>query len=247
MIEAMGETAEVVSGAGPILLLCDHASNHVPPDIMLGVAPALMHTHIAVDLGAAALTRALAARLRGPAVLGVTSRLVIDLNRPADAPDLVPLTSDGVAIPGNAGADRARRIARFHAPYHAGIAAHLRRARPRLIVAIHSFTPRLETGGAPRPWPVGILYNRQTVAARLAIAALAREGLMVGDNQPYSGRVLNMTLNRHGEGNGIPSFAIEVRNDGLADAAGVTKWADCLDRVVRAVADELARRAPPLL
>lgn len=239
--------AEVIAGTGPILLLCDHAASAVPADITLGIAPALMETHIAVDLGAATLTRALAARLGAPAVLGTVSRLVIDLNRPADSAGLIPLTSDGVDIPGNIGADRAARIARFHAPYHRLIAQTVRRDRPRLIVAIHSFTPQLETGGAPRPWPVGILYNRQAAAARLAIAALGEEGLLVGDNEPYSGRDLNMTLNRHGEANGIASLGIEVRNDGLADAPSVAKWADRLDRVLRAVNAELARWASALL
>ncbi|MFX7731992.1 N-formylglutamate amidohydrolase, partial [Acinetobacter baumannii] len=76
--------------------------------------------------------------------------------------------------------------------------------RPCLIIAIHSFTPALETGSAPRPWEIGILYNRDTRAARLAIDALEAAGIITGDNEPYSGRHLNTTLNRHGEANGIP-------------------------------------------
>ena len=39
---------------------------------------------------------------------------------------------------------------------------------------------------------------------------------------------LNATLNRHGEARGLPYLAIEVRNDLIADAAGVARWTDIL-------------------
>ncbi|MGL4313800.1 MAG: N-formylglutamate amidohydrolase, partial [Sphingomonas sp.] len=189
---------EMLAGSSDILLLCDHASAAVPEDIDLGIDPALLGKHIAIDIGAAAVTRGVAVRLNAPALLATVSRLVIDLHREPDRTGLIPLVSDGHAIPGNAGADRQARIARFNAPYHAAIAAQIMAQRPRLIVAIHSFTPALETRSSPRPWEIGILYNRDTRAARLAIEALQAAGVITGDNQPYSGRDLNTTLNRHG-------------------------------------------------
>lgn len=235
-----------VAGAGPILLLCDHASND-PQGVALGIAPALLGKHIAYDIGAAAVTELLAARLGSPALLGQVSRLVIDLHRPADHPGLIPPTSDGHPIRGNEGADRAARIAAFHAPYHAAIAAQIARQRPALIVAIHSFTPALESGGGPRPWPIGILYNRDTRAARAIIALLAAQGLLVGDNQPYSGRLLNATLNRHGEGQGIASVSIELRNDEIDTEAGAAVWADRLAPVLRQVLRAVAPAASAAL
>src|SRR4051812_40399 len=108
-----------------LLLLCDHASNALPEG-MLGLDPGLLDTHIAHDIGAAAVTRALAAAYGAPAFLGGWSRLLIDLNRGADDPTIVMKLSDGSIIPGNVLGDRqaeaaevARRIAVFHAPYHA--------------------------------------------------------------------------------------------------------------------------------
>jgi len=225
-----------LAGAGDILLLCDHASNHVPADIDLGIAPALLDRHIAIDIGAAAVTRALAAALEAPAVLATVSRLVIDLHRQADHPALIPEISDGHAIPGNVGADRLARIARFHAPYHRSIAAAIRARRPALIASIHSFTPALESGGAPRPWVVGILSNRDRRAADIAIERLRAAGHETGDNEPYSGRLLNATLNRHGEANGIPSLAIEIRNDLIASAQGVAAWCATLAPILAAIA-----------
>ena len=109
------------------LFLCDHAGNALPPAYgALGLAPELFGTHIAYDIGAAAVTRALASAYGAAAILGGTSRLLIDLNRGPEDPTLVMKLSDGSIIPGNRGVDAAelaRRIALFHAPYHQAIAA----------------------------------------------------------------------------------------------------------------------------
>ncbi len=233
---------ERIEGSGDVLILCDHASNHVPADIDLGIGPALLDKHIAIDIGAAAVSRGLARLLDAPAMLATVSRLVIDLNREVDAPGLIPHASDGHAIPGNAGADRAARIARFHAPYHRAIVAQVRAQRPALIVSVHSFTPALESGVvAPRPWEVGILYNRDARAALPAVDWLTRQGHVTGDNEPYSGRLLNATMNRHAETTGTPYLGIEIRNDLISDDAGVTMWCEILRNLVTFVRNPLAQ------
>lgn len=238
--------ADLLPGAdGAVLLLCDHASNAVPGDIDLGIDPALLDLHIAIDIGAAAVTRALAAKLDAPAVLATVSRLVIDLHREPDHGGLIPATSDGHRIPGNEGVDRAARIARFHAPYHRRLRDQIRRQRPALILSIHSFTPQLEQGGTPRPWQVGILYNRDIRAARPAVEWFHARGILTGDNEPYSGRLLNATLNRHAEAQGIPSIAIEIRNDLIRDPAGVAVWVDHLHALTLFLRNTLAQKGVP--
>lgn len=242
----MSDAAEIIEGKRQdILLLCDHASNAVPADVDLGIAPELLDLHIAVDIGAGPLTRSLAARLDAPAILATVSRLVIDLHREPDHVSLIPHRSDGHWIPGNDPVDRARRIARFHAPYHRLLARWIRAQRPRLILSIHSFTPCLEHGGTDRPWQVGILYNRDARAARPAIEFFREQGFVTGDNEPYSGRLLNATLNRHAEANGIPSIAIEIRNDLIRDAAGVERWSQTLAELANSLRNSLASNAPP--
>jgi len=231
--------AEIIPGAGPVLLLGDHASNAVPADVDLGIDPALLDKHIAVDIGSAAVARSLAARLGAPAILANVSRLVIDLNREPDHIGLIPHRSDGHLIPGNDNVDRFERIARFHAPYHRLIRDQIRAQRPRLILSVHSFTPCLEHGGSDRPWQVGVLYNRDTRAALPAVDFFRARGFVTGDNEPYSGRLLNATLNRHGEGQGIPSFAIEIRNDLIANARGAEDWAGVLAELVAHLGDTL--------
>ena len=115
-----------------------------------------------------------------------------------------------------------------------------------MLASIHSFTPALESGGAgARPWEAGILYNRDRRAADLAVAMLRAAGIATGDNEPYSGRVLNATLNRHGEAAGIPSLAIEIRNDLIRDEPGVARWTDILALLLVDIRNSLARKGPP--
>jgi len=230
---------------GGVLAVSDHASNHVPGDIALGIEPDLLERlldeHVAVDIGVAEVGALMAMRPGVAAFHCGFSRLVCDVNRDENAPGTVPASSDGYAIPGNVlDADaRAARIARFHAPYHAALAKQLDRTAQALILSLHSFTPALATCDAPRPWHVGVLYNEDDRAARIAIPLLEAEGLVVGDQQPYSGKVLNYTMNRHAEAEGRPYLGIEIRQNQIADPAGQARWAEILLRVCNAVALEI--------
>ncbi|MDB5733646.1 MAG: hypothetical protein JWP16_2458 [Alphaproteobacteria bacterium] len=215
---------EAVPGApeSKLLLLCDHASSALPPGMgSLGLKPELFATHIAQDIGAAAVTRALAAAYGAPALLGAWSRLLIDLNRGADDPTIVMKLSDGSIIPGNRDADAdevARRIALWHAPYHAAITSELDRMGPgAVIVSMHSFTPSWK--GVPRPWAVGVLYDSDARLAAPLMARLDAAGFVVGDNEPYHGALDGDTLNVHGIRRGLPHVLIEIRQDLVADNA----------------------------
>jgi predicted N-formylglutamate amidohydrolase len=223
---------------GGILVVSDHASNAVPADIDLGIAPELLDQHIAIDIGVGPIGVAMAERPGVAVFQGAVSRLVCDFNRAVDAPGVVPIASDGHAIPGNAldHAGHAARIARFFDPYHAALAALLDTAPPALILSLHSFTPQLASSAEPRPWHCGVLYNEDDRAARIAIPLLTAEGLIVGDQQPYSGRLLNATMNRHAEAEGRPYFGIEIRQDLIAAPAGQAEWAERLGRICNEVA-----------
>ena len=223
-----------------MLLIADHASNRLPAGVDLGVPAALMDQHVAIDIGVASLAHALSASIGCAGVLGGVSRLLIDLNREEDAASLIPASSDGHIIPGNAGLSQGERQTRiaFWRAYHHHIAEMISAMAPKLLISLHSFTPSLATCDQPRPWQIGILYNRDDRAARLALPLLAQAGIVAGDNLPYSGKVLNATMNRHGEANGIPYLEIEVRQDLIADMSGVALWCDRLAPIIRAVKAE---------
>ena len=229
-----------------LLLLCDHASNALPPGFgTLGLDAGLFATHIAYDIGAAEVTRALAAAYGAPALLGRWSRLLIDLNRGPEDPTLVMKLSDGSIIPGNRDADAAevsRRIAQFHAPYHAAITAELDRiGKDAVIVSMHSFTPSWKT--VPRIWEVGVLYDRDTRLSAPLMARLAEAGFTVGDNEPYTGALEGDTLWTHGTLRNLPHVLIEMRQDLIADEANAQAFALRLKPILDAALADMHSRA----
>jgi predicted N-formylglutamate amidohydrolase len=227
----------IAGGNGSVLVVADHSSAAVPPGIDLGVADAVMQLHIAIDIGVDAVSRAVGRALDCPVFLARWSRLVADCNRAPDDPGLAPAISDGVAIPGNTALDASALALRqaIHADYHAALAGQIARQPPALILSVHSFTPALASRATARPWPVGILWNRDDRAAVPAIAALQAMAINVGVNEPYSGRELNYCMDRHAEDAGIPSIGFEIRQDEIADAAGVALWAARIAAITRTV------------
>lgn len=221
---------------GGIVCVVDHATNFVPEDIALGIPADLLEQHIALDIGVEGIAGRMARRHGIPAHLATVSRLVCDMHREEDHKNVVPIESDGHLIPGNIGADVEARLNRFHRPYHKALSEWLDAAPPELIISLHSFTPSLETSDEERPWEVALLYNEDDRAARHAIRLFGEEGLNVGDNQPYSGRELNATMNRHAEAHARPYLALEVRQDLIATRAEQSRWAVMITDVANRVA-----------
>ena len=240
---------EVVNkgGASRVVLLCEHAGRAVPRKLAsLGLMRAQFDRHIAVDIGAEGLARGLSALLDAPLVLQRYSRLVVDCNRPPDAPDLIPEVSDGTPIPANVGLprkDRDARIAALHRPFHARVTALLD-AHPAqgraVVVAVHSFTPKLVTEGIARPWHVGLLFNRDDrFSRRLMTGLLARRpNLPSAFNQPYSVSDRgDYAIPVHGEARGLNHTLIEVRNDLIATPDWQADWAAFLGAAIRDALD----------
>jgi predicted N-formylglutamate amidohydrolase len=253
--EPVPHPVEIIEGSvrSGAILLCDHASNAVPPDLGdLGVPPDEFRRHIAYDIGAAAVTRGLARRLDAPALLTTFSRLVVDPNRGRDDPTLIMRLSDGAVVPGNRhvdAAETARRIARFYDPYDRAIDAAVERFLAEgvapAIVSVHSFTPNWR--GTPRPWHVGLLWDADERLARPLVEGLRAEGgLVVGDNEPYDGALSGDTLDRHATRRGLANALIEIRQDLVAGEAGAEAWAERFARLLRPLlADPRLRRIEP--
>lgn len=222
------------AGKGPWLLTCDHASNRVPDDVAggdLGLPAGEMDRHIAYDVGAAGLTRHLAALLDAPAVLSNFSRLVIDPNRGSDDPTLVMKLYDGTIIPANRDAgpeEVARRKAALYDAYHGAVGQLAARREDTLYVAIHSFTPRL-VGRRPRPWHVGILHAWDERLSRPLIDRLRQEtDLVIGENEPYPGHLPGDAVDRHALQHGRPNALIELRHDLIRTEQDQRSWAERL-------------------
>lgn len=234
---------------GRFVLLCDHASNRLPDAYgTLGVSPSDLERHIGWDIGAAEVTRRLAAALAAPAVLSGFSRLLIDPNRGADDPTLVMKLSDGAIIPGNRAVDAREvdlRRARYWQPYQDAISTTLDgvlgggvegTGNVPMVVSLHSFTPVWR--GHPRPWHAGILWDRDPRLPHALLAALRQEpGLVVGDNEPYSGQLKGDTMYRHCTCRGLPHALIEIRQDLIDTDHGAQEWAERLARILTGIAE----------
>ncbi|MEP7246625.1 MAG: N-formylglutamate amidohydrolase [Gammaproteobacteria bacterium] len=227
--EALNETA-----ASPLVLLCEHASNHVPEHYNgLGLPESELERHIAWDIGAAKVTRSLSRLLNAPAFLGTFSRLLIDLNRPLHVPESIVARSEATDIPGNVGLsddERQRRTQTMFRPFHDRVEQHLERRQraglPVVIVAVHSFTPVYH--GVARPWHAGVLFGSGEALAKTIIQRL-RTGdasLVVDANVPYNvGPDDEYGLLVYGDNRGNPAILIEMRQDLIAADAGAEEWA----------------------
>ncbi len=224
-------------GGCPLLLIGDHAGRAVPRGLnQLGLTPADMDTHIALDIGVAGLGYRLAERLDACFIRQTYSRLVIDCNRRPGAPAAMPEVSDGVAIPGNLCLDAqamAARRAEIYQPYQDAIAAELdRRAdRPTILVSLHSFTPVMQ--GHVRPWRMGVLHRDDSAFSKRVLALLQRElGDAAGDNEPYRMDETDNTVPLHADPHGLDDLELEVRQDLIAEPSDQVAMAEVLERIL---------------
>ena len=235
------------TGRSPFLLTSDHYGNTIPRILGdLGLPASELTRHIAWDPGIAGVADALSKHLDAHLIAQRYSRLVIDCNRPPQAPSSIPRLSEATVIPGNEGlggdAAATRRKAIFD-PYHRRIAEvidrRLRDGVATVLVSLHSFTPVY--AGVARPWHIGTLYHRDTRLPPLLLERLRAEtGLVVGDNEPYAvDDATDYTIPVHGEARGLMNTGIEIRQDLIADPAGQREWANRLANIFGEIEREL--------
>lgn len=238
-------------GTARILFTSDHASCSVPRSLgKLGLRDRDLRRHIGWDPGAADLTLRLSELFNAPAVLSGYSRLVIDCNRTPGTEDSILRSSDGTRVPGNCALseeDAGRREFELFHPYHDAIRSMLARLRKEsgsgpAYIAMHTFTPNLD--GFDRPWHVGVLWDRDTPLAEPLIAALRRvPGLVVGDNQPYSGTdQFDYSRVEHASRVGLPYVLLEVRSDLLPNASSVAYYSSVIGRALESALAALGGR-----
>ena len=230
------------AGKGRAILACDHASPLIPRRLdALGLEPEDRMRHIAWDIGAAEVARALSRSLDAPLILAGYSRLVVDCNRFLPIADAFATRSEDTEIPGNLGidaAEREERAATFYWPYHDAlnrlIESRLRAAAVPVLICVHSFTPVFR--GVSRRWHIGVNYRLDRRVADLALAGLRRDpSLTVGENEPYQVSLdEDYTAPVHAERRGLPYVLFEIRQDLIASAAGVEAWADRLGSLLGA-------------
>ncbi|MGI3183550.1 N-formylglutamate amidohydrolase [Nioella aestuarii] len=223
------EAVEVINrrGTGPVVLLCEHASHHIPARYDgLGLAPKDRLSHAAWDPGALGVARELSRLLDAPLVASRTSRLVYDCNRPPEAASAMPVRSEAIDVPGNhdlSPEQRSEREATVYRPFCDAVAAVLDARRvsqsPTALVTVHSFTPVFH--GHTRSVEIGVLHDTDR---RIADVMLERAATLthrqVNRNDPYGpADGVTHSLRLHGVERDLPNVMIEIRNDLLMTEA----------------------------
>ena len=220
-------------GASPFVLVCEHASNHVPAHLnRLGLEPADLNRHIAYDIGAAGTARLLSRLLDAPLILQRFSRLIYDCNRPPEAPGAMPEVSEVFEIPGNKNLSAPARLARttqIYRPFNHALEEHLdaRAAakRPTAVVSIHSFTRVYKD--KRREVDLGLLFDRDAWLAQQLIKSYPDVKAKL--NEPYGPKdgVMHL-LNLHAAPRGLHHLMIEICNDLLETERNQQQWAQRL-------------------
>jgi len=230
----------------PILLVCDHASCRFPVVLGdMGLDPFARRCHLAIDIGAGALTERLAGLLGVTAVLQNYSRLVVDCNRELMDPSAFLEYGDGILVPGNRSLhqeDKDLRASALYWPYHSAIADQVERLRKvgpaPAFIAIHSFTPVLN--GEARAWQMGVLWDKDEQLREVFLDGLRAAGYHVGDNEPYSGKApQDFTIDHHAEANELPHVGIEIRQDLVGDEDGVEKIAALMHDIIAGIPERI--------
>ena len=240
-----------VENSSPVLIVCDHAGNAVPKKLQqLMPKPEDMNRHIAIDVGARAVAQIVARVLNSNLIMQRYSRLVIDMNRPLNSPELCPEVSDGTPVLFNQNLtdnQKKSRVAEIFETYHNSIAGIIGESEnpPKALVAIHSFTPNLRNQ-PPRFWHFDLI-SRATVDLALELRDFLqskRPGFNYGVNEIFSVSDLSdYTLRTHAENRGLLGLSIETRNDLLTCDTDLENWANLLADGLHAI---FAHRIPGL-
>ena len=240
------ETIEKKSGTSvPLFIFGDHASKHIPARFNnLGLSGDDLTRHIALDIGTDGLVRNLCTAFGCAGHLATASRLVIDCHRDPNSPGLIPHVSDGTPIPGNteiSDKERKRRIDDIHTPYHEGLSAALDKVSvdtiDPLIVAMHSFTPQLKSGGPRRTLDIGLLCkgDMQSAEAMRDILKTQNPQLSVELNEPYSAFDLFYTEDVQVMPRGLRHVVFEVRQDLIDSPDKVAAMSQVLESAISAL------------
>jgi predicted N-formylglutamate amidohydrolase len=179
-----------------LVLSVEHASWMPPPGVDLGVSAEVLQSQAGWDHGAYEIAAQLGEAVGIVPHCGAFTRMFVDLNRPPDHVDVIPIISYGVAVPGNVGLAedvRAARLTQYHAPYWRAVRHEV---EARLLVpghclhlSSHSFDPDLDPRA--RMFDVGVLYDPaypfEAELAEALMFGLRGAGLSVRANAPYLG------------------------------------------------------------
>ena len=174
------------------IVTCEHARPYIPPEYEAQLGELLhgIETHRVYDWGARPIAKHLARLLKAPYFESEVSRLVIDLNRSIDNPDLLsePIRAAGAEL-------KQLLLARYYDPFREAVGRLVEEAIANgdtvFHFSIHSFTPNYY--GQERSVKFGVLFDESreiesNLAQKILAAHKIRHPYMkAAFNEPYKG------------------------------------------------------------
>jgi len=203
-----------------VLVTCEHAGNEVPRQWthLFRRHESVLRTHRGYDIGALGVARELASRLRTTPIVHLTTRLLVEVNRSPDHPQVFSeFTRDLLE------SDRRAIMESHYSPHRSTIERAIARLIARgcrvLHAGAHSFTPVL--GDEVREVQIGLLFDparsfESAICDTWCDALrLADPSLDVRFNEPYKGIDDGLTtwLRTRFTDEFYAGIEIEVRND----------------------------------
>jgi predicted N-formylglutamate amidohydrolase len=231
-----------------VLVTCEHGGNRLPGRYRGLIPRKTLESHRGYDPGALDLARDFAAALGARLYYGTVSRLLIELNRTLDHPQLFSKYALRLA-----GDEREVLIRRMYLPYWNAIEQQVARALARghvvVHVSSHSFTPRMN--GIRRDADVGLLFDpdRPEEAAlcrhwRRALGADAGR-LRVRNNYPYAGTGNGLTTALREKFAGRAYVGVQIEVNQRFPRAGGPRWRELRRALTRSLLLAMAGwRAP---
>ncbi len=241
-IHEIHESHEVYGfpGKGPLLVTCEHSSRRIPAPLRTTRTDRnWLATHWGWDIGARTVCRELIRQTQSLGVFARFSRLLCDANRAPDHQHLIRCAVEGSVLSFNKRLtieEVDRRLEKYHAPYHAAVdhavAQRINSPGDVLLLAVHSFTPQF--GEEKRTMDLGVLYDPfESVALRLQ-AEIAKTGLNVALNEPYSAKDgLMYAATRHGDEHGAVYLELELNQKLIGTAPDARKMGRTLATALR--------------
>ena len=188
----------------PTVILVEHAGNLIPDELAglgLDASARTIDPQMYFDGYARHMAEAIANDLGLTAIFGINSRLVVDLNREADHPNVITETAHGRTIPGNQGLDargKAERLKLYYEPFHADVGAILTQRQEAgesfNLVSIHSFSPAEAVRAFPdqplKPVDIAALYDEECELSAFFRNTVQPGSYAYQENYPYDLRQL---------------------------------------------------------
>ena len=186
-----------------LILSCEHGGNKIPRKYasLFAGKEAVLHSHRGWDPGALAVAKLLSRKLDAPLEYGEISRLLIELNRSENAPDLFSKYSRHLSEK-----EKEALKNEIYWPYvnavEKRVTSLVRKGVPTFHFSVHSFTPVLR--GDRRDCDLGVLFDPDhPLEARLAelfMGHLEKEfpRKRLRYNYPYAGTGNGLTTTLRG-------------------------------------------------